>query len=159
VFRQPGANIINTVDHIRAELPLLRASIPLSIDLRVGSDQTQTIRASVHEVERPLLISVVLVGLVVFAFLRSARSTFIPSVAVRMSLLGTFGVMYLLHYSIDNLSLMALTISTGFVVDNAIVVLENITRYLEHGMKPVATLTVDRVSTAPGLGMGKTGRR
>jgi len=136
VFRQPGANIINTVDHIRAELPLLRASIPPSIDLRVGSDQTQTIRASVHDVERSLLISVVLVVLVVFAFLRSARSTFIPSVAVPMSLLGTFGVMYLLHYSIDNLSLMALTISTGFVVDDAIVVIENITRYLEHGMKP-----------------------
>ncbi len=136
VFRQPGANIIDTVDRIRSMIPLLKASIPQSIDLRVAMDQTVTIRASVHDVERSLLISVVLVVLVVFAFLRSARSTFIPSVAVPVSLIGTFGVMYLLHYSIDNLSLMALTISTGFVVDDAIVVIENITRYLEQGMPP-----------------------
>jgi multidrug efflux pump len=136
IFRQPGANIIDTVDRIRAELPVLKASIPQSIDLRVVMDQTVTIRASVHDVERSLLISVALVVLVVFAFLRSPRSTFIPSVAVPVSLIGTFGVMYLLHYSIDNLSLMALTISTGFVVDDAIVVIENITRYLEQGMHP-----------------------
>ena len=136
IFRQPGANIIDTVDRIRAELPVLKASIPQSIDVRVAMDQTLTIRASVHDVERSLLISVALVVLVVFAFLRSPRSTFIPSVAVPVSLIGTFGVMYLLHYSIDNLSLMALTISTGFVVDDAIVVIENITRYLEQGMHP-----------------------
>ncbi len=138
VFRQPGANIIDTVDRIRAMVPMLRASIPQSIELRVAMDQTVTIRASVHDVERSLLISVVLVVLVVFAFLRSPRSTFIPSVAVPVSLIGTFGVMYLLHYSIDNLSLMALTISTGFVVDDAIVVIENVTRYLEQGMAPFA---------------------
>ncbi|HVN04416.1 MAG TPA: multidrug efflux RND transporter permease subunit [Bryobacteraceae bacterium] len=136
VFRQPGANIIDTVDRIRALLPELRASVPQSINVRVAMDQTVTIRASVHDVERTLLISVILVVLVVFAFLRSPRSTFIPSVAVPVSLIGTFGVMYLLHYSIDNLSLMALTISTGFVVDDAIVVIENITRYLEQGMQP-----------------------
>ncbi|HTT61747.1 MAG TPA: multidrug efflux RND transporter permease subunit [Bryobacteraceae bacterium] len=136
VFRQPGANIIDTVDRIREMLPTLKASIPQSIDLRVAMDQTVTIRASVHDVERALSIAVVLVVLVVFAFLRSPRSTFIPSVAVPVSLIGTFGVMYLLHYSIDNLSLMALTISTGFVVDDAIVVIENITRYLEQGMQP-----------------------
>ena len=136
MFRQPGANIIDTVDSIRAILPQLKASIPQSIDLRVAMDQTVTIRASVHDVERSLTISVVLVVLVVFAFLRSVRSTIIPSVAVPVSLIGTFGVMYLLHYSIDNLSLMALTISTGFVVDDAIVVIENITRYLEQGMRP-----------------------
>jgi multidrug efflux pump len=136
IFRQPGANIIDTVDRIREELPLLKASIPRSIAVNVAMDQTVTIRASVHDVERSLLISVMLVVLVVFAFLRSPRSTFIPSVAVPVSLIGTFGVMYLLHYSIDNLSLMALTISTGFVVDDAIVVIENITRYLEQGMAP-----------------------
>src|ERR1039458_8017380 len=136
IFRQPGANIIDTVDRIRAELPVLKASIPQSIDVRVAMDQTVTIRASVHDVERSLLISVALVVLVVFAFLRSPRSTFIPSVAVPVSLIGTFGVMYLLHYSIDNLSLMALTIATGFVVDDAIVVIDNITRYLEMGDMP-----------------------
>ena len=136
VFRQPGANIIDTVDRIRAELPALKASIPQAINVGVAMDQTVTIRASVHDVERSLMISVVLVVLVVFAFLRSPRSTFIPSVAVPVSLIGTFGVMYLLHYSIDNLSLMALTISTGFVVDDAIVVIENITRYLEQGVPP-----------------------
>ena len=136
IFRQPGANIIDTVDRIRAELPVLKASMPQAIDMNVAMDQTVTIRASVRDVERSLLISVVLVVLVVFVFLRSPRSTFIPSVAVPISLIGTFGVMYLLHYSIDNLSLMALTISTGFVVDDAIVVIENITRYLEQGMRP-----------------------
>ena len=136
IFRQPGANIIDTVDRIRALIPLLQASIPQAIHIQVAMDQTVTIRASVHDVERTLLISVLLVVLVVFFFLRNVRTTMIPSVAVPVSLIGTFGVMYLLHYSIDNLSLMALTISTGFVVDDAIVVIENITRYLEQGMRP-----------------------
>ncbi|MBZ5543928.1 MAG: efflux RND transporter permease subunit, partial [Acidobacteriia bacterium] len=136
IFRQPGANIIDTVDGIRAEIPQLQAEVPQSINLRVVMDQTLTIRASVHDVERTLLIAVMLVILVVFVFLRSPRSTFIPSVAVPVSLIGTFGVMYLLGYSLDNLSLMALTICTGFVVDDAIVVIENITRYLEQGLPP-----------------------
>ena len=136
VNRQAGANIIDTVDHIRAIMPQLRAAIPQSIKVDISNDQTQVIRASVNDVERSLLISVILVILVVFLFLRSVRSTIIPSVAVPVSLLGTFGVMYLCRYSVDNLSLMALTISTGFVVDDAIVVIENITRYLEQGMKP-----------------------
>jgi multidrug efflux pump len=138
IFRQPGANIIDTVDRIRAVLPQIHAAIPAAIDLRVAMDQTQTIRASVHDVERTLLLSVGLVVLVVFVFLKNVRSTFIPSIAVPVSLLGTFGVMYLLGYSLDNLSLMALTISTGFVVDDAIVVIENITRYLEQGLDPFA---------------------
>jgi len=137
IFRQPGANIIDTVDNIRAVLPLIESSIPHSIDVRVAMDQTVTIRASVGDTEKTLVISVMLVILVVFLFLRSGRTTFIPSVAVPVSLIGTFGVMYLLGYSLDNLSLMALTISTGFVVDDAIVVIENITRYLEKGMRPV----------------------
>jgi len=136
IFRQPGANIIDTVDRVRAILPQLKADIPPSIDTRFAMDQTITIRASVHDVERTLIISVLLVILVVFVFLRSARTTCIPSVAVPVSLVGTFGIMYLLGYSIDNLSLMALCISTGFVVDDAIVVIENITRYLEKGMAP-----------------------
>jgi multidrug efflux pump len=136
IFRQPGANIIDTVDSIRAALPQLEAEIPQSIHLQVVMDQTITIRASVHDVERTLVIAVFLVILVVFIFLREPRSTLIPSVAVPVSLIGTFGVMYLLGYSLDNLSLMALTISTGFVVDDAIVVMENITRYLEQGVPP-----------------------
>jgi multidrug efflux pump len=136
IFRQPGANIIETVDRVRATLPQLQAAIPQSVSLFVEMDQTVTIRASVHDVERTMMISVVLVILVVFVFLRNLRTTLIPSVAVPVSLIGTFGVMYLLGYSIDNLSLMALTISTGFVVDDAIVVIENITRYLEKGMRP-----------------------
>jgi multidrug efflux pump len=136
IFRQPGANIIDTVDRIRAMLPQLQASVPQAIHIQVAIDQTVTIRASVNDVERTLLISVLLVVLVVFFFLRSVRTTMIPSVAVPVSLIGTFGVMYLLHFSIDNLSLMALTISTGFVVDDAIVVIENITRYLEQGVHP-----------------------
>ena len=136
IFRQPGANIIDTVDRIRAMLPQLQASIPQAIHIQIAIDQTVTIRASVHDVEWTLLISVLLVVLVVFFFLRNVRTTMIPSVAVPVSLIGTFGVMYLLHFSIDNLSLMALTISTGFVVDDAIVVIENITRYLEQGMHP-----------------------
>ncbi len=136
LFRQPGANIIDTVNRIRAVLPQIQASIPHSIDVKVAMDQTVTIRASVRNTEETLIISVLLVILVVFVFLRSGRTTFIPSVAVPVSLVGTFGVMYLLGYSLDNLSLMALTISTGFVVDDAIVVIENITRYLEQGMHP-----------------------
>jgi len=138
IFRQPGVNIIDTVDRIREALPQLKASIPAGIDLRVVLDQTVTIRASVRDVEITLVISVILVILVVFVFLRNVRATFIPSVAVPVSLIGTFGVMYLCGFSIDNLSLMALTISTGFVVDDAIVVIENITRYLEEGMGPMA---------------------
>ena len=137
IFRQPGANIIETVDRIRAALPSLKASIPSAIDTEIVLDRTLTIRASVRDVERSLMISISLVILVVFVFLRNARATLIPSVAVPVSLIGTFGVMYLCHYSIDNLSLMALTISTGFVVDDAIVVIENITRYLEQGMPPM----------------------
>ncbi len=136
IFREPGANIISTVDNIRAILPQLEASIPHAIHSQIAMDQTVTIRASVSDTERTLLISVGLVILVVFVFLRSPRTTFIPSVAVPVSLIGTFGVMYLLNYSLDNLSLMALTISTGFVVDDAIVVIENITRYLEKGLAP-----------------------
>jgi multidrug efflux pump len=136
VFRQPGANIIETVDNIRAVLPQLEASMPHAIDMKVAMDQTTTIRASVREVERTLLISISLVILVVFFFLRNVRTTFIPSIAVPGSLIGTFGIMYLAGFSLDNLSLMALTISTGFVVDDAIVVIENITRYLEQGMPP-----------------------
>ncbi len=137
IFRQPGANIIETVDRVRAALPALKASIPSAIDTEIVLDRTLTIRASVRDVERSLMISISLVILVVFVFLRSVRATLIPSVAVPASLIGTFGVMYLFHYSIDNLSLMALTISTGFVVDDAIVVIENITRYLEQGMAPM----------------------
>jgi multidrug efflux pump len=137
IFRQPGANIIDTVDRIRAAIPSLKASIPAAIDVSVVLDRTTTIRASVHDVERTLIISLSLVILVVFLFLRNLRATLVPSVAVPVSLIGTFGVMYLCGYSIDNLSLMALTISTGFVVDDAIVVIENVTRYLEQGMTPM----------------------
>ena len=136
IFRQPGANIIDTVDRIQAVLPQIQSSIPHSIDVQVAMDQTVTIRASVSDTQRTLIISVILVILVVFVFLRNGRATFIPSIAVPVSLVGTFGVMYLLGYSLDNLSLMALTISTGFVVDDAIVVIENITRYLEQGLRP-----------------------
>jgi multidrug efflux pump len=137
IFRQPGANIIATVDSIRALIPQLRASIPGAIDLSVVLDRTSTIRASLHDVETTLVISVLLVTLVVFVFLRSVRATIIPGVAVPVSLVGTFGVMYLLGYSLDNLSLMALTIATGFVVDDAIVVLENISRHREAGLTPL----------------------
>jgi multidrug efflux pump len=137
VFRQPGANIIDAVDRVKALLPELQASIPAGITLDVALDRTTTIRASVADIQITLLISIVLVVLVVFVFLRNLRATFIPSVAVPLSLIGTFGVMYLLDYSVDNLSLMALAISTGFVVDDAIVVLEDITRYMEQGLGPV----------------------
>ena len=138
IFRQPGANIIQTVDRVRAELPSIKASIPQGIDTTIVLDRTTTIRASVSDVERTLVISVLLVIMVVFIFLRNGRVTLIPAVAVPVSLIGTFAVMYLCGYSLDNLSLMALTISTGFVVDDAIVVMENITRHLEAGMEPFA---------------------
>jgi len=137
IFRQPGANIISTVDNVRTLLPELQASISPAIKLDVVMDRTLTVRASVRDIEFTLIISVILVVLVVFVFLRNFRSTIIPSVAVPLSLVGTFGVMYLLGYSLDNLSLMALAISTGFVVDDAIVVLENVNRHLEQGVKPV----------------------
>ena len=137
IFRQSNANIIETVDRVRQALPSLKASIPTGIDITVTFDRTTTIRSSVREIERSLLISISLVILVVFVFLRSPRVTLIPSVAVPVSLLGTFGVMYLFGYSVDNLSLMALTICTGFVVDDAIVVIENITRHFELGMRPM----------------------
>jgi len=137
INRQPGANIIGTVDRVRELLPQLQASIPPSIRIDVVVDRTTTIRTSVRDVQITLVISVILVIFVVFAFLRNVWATLIPSVAVPLSLIGTFGVMYMLGYSLDNLSLMALTISTGFVVDDAIVVIENITRYIEQGMAPV----------------------
>src|ERR1700751_4031951 len=138
IFRQPGANIIETVDRIRAELPSIKASIPQGIDTTVVLDRTTTIRASVSDVEGTLTFSVILVILVVFVFLRNGRAPLIPAVAVPVSLIGTCAVMYLCGYSLDNLSLMALTISTGFVVDDAIVVIENIARHMEGGMKPFA---------------------
>jgi multidrug efflux pump len=138
VFREPGANIINTVDRIRGQLDSIKASIPSGINMTVVMDRTTTIRASVNDVEWTLLLSIVLVILVVFVFLRNTRATLIPGVAVPVSLLGTCAIMYLCGYSIDNLSLMALTISTGFVVDDAIVVMENVTRHLEAGMMPMA---------------------
>jgi multidrug efflux pump len=138
IFRQPGANIIDTVDRIRSEMPSLQASIPQGINTTLVLDRTTTIRASVSDVERTLALSIVLVIIVVFVFLRNGRATLIPAVAVPVSLIGTFSVMYLCGYSLDNLSLMALTISTGFVVDDAIVVMENITRHLEAGMDPFA---------------------
>jgi multidrug efflux pump len=137
IFRQPGANIINTVDRVRNELPSIQASIPQGIKTTIVLDRTTTIRASVNDVERTLILSVLLVILVVFLFLRNWRATMIPAVAVPASLIGTFAVMYLLGFSIDNLSLMALTISTGFVVDDAIVVMENISRLREAGMAPM----------------------
>ncbi len=136
IFRQPGANIIATADRVFAAMPFLQASLPPSIKLEVGLDRTTTVRASVTDVERTLVISVILVVLVVFVFLRELRATLIPSVAVPLAIVGTFAIMFLFGYSLDNLSLMALTISTGFVVDDAIVVLENVMRHVEAGMKP-----------------------
>ena len=138
VYRQPNANIIGTVDRVREALPVLQASIPSAIDLAVVLDRTPTIRGSLRDVERTLMIAVLLVILVVFVFLRNWRATMIPTVAVPVSLIGTFGVMYLCKYSLNNLSLMALIIATGFVVDDAIVVLENIARRIEHGEQPRA---------------------
>jgi multidrug efflux pump subunit AcrB len=137
IFRQPGANIIDAVDRVRAAMPQLKEDMPAGMEINIVVDRTTTIRASVRDVQMTLALSVGLVILVVFVFLRDGRATFIPSVAVPVSLIGTFGVMYLCGYSVDNLSLMALTISTGFVVDDAIVVLENINRYLEAGMQPM----------------------
>jgi multidrug efflux pump len=134
LYRQPGANIIETVDRVRALIPALKASIPSTIDMAVAIDRTTTIRGSLQAVKVTLLIAIALVVLVVFLFLRNGRATMVPAVAVPISLLGTFGVMYLLGYSLDNLSLMALIIATGFVVDDAIVVLENITRHMEAGV-------------------------
>jgi multidrug efflux pump len=136
VFKSPGANVISTVDKVLALMPQLQSSIPPAVKLQVALDRTTTIRASVKDVTRTLLLSIVLVILVVFVFLREVRSTLIPSVSVPLSLLGTCGIMYLLGYTLDNLSLMALTISTGFVVDDAIVVIENISRHLEKGLTP-----------------------
>jgi multidrug efflux pump len=138
VFRQPGANIIETVERIRTQLPSLQASIPQGIGITIVLDRTTTIRASVRDVEVTLIISVILVILVVFVFLRNARVTIIPSIAVPVALIGSFAAMYLFGYIIDNLSLMALTVSTGFVVDDAIVVTENISRHLEEGLSPLA---------------------
>jgi multidrug efflux pump len=134
ITQQPDANLIKMVDAIRAELPSLQAQIPADIKLDVAMDRTSSIRASIHEIEITVLIALVLVVLVVFAFLRDVRSTFIPAAATIVSLLGTFGVMYLIGFSLNNLSLMAITVATGFVVDDAIVVLENTTRHLEQGM-------------------------
>ena len=138
IRKTPEANVIDTVDRIRAEMPLLHEVIPAAIDLEIAQDRSPTIRASLHEVEQSLIIAVVLVILVVFVFLRSGRATLIPAVAVPVSLIGTFAAMYLCGFSLNNLSLMALTIATGFVVDDAIVVLENIARHVEAGMKPLA---------------------
>ena len=137
IQRQPGANIINVVDRIQNLLPQLKASLPSSVQVSILTDRTTTIRASVKDVQFELMLTVALVVLVIFLFLRSLSATAIPSVAVPLSLVGTFGVMYLLGYSLDNLSLMALTISTGFVVDDAIVMIENITRYIEEGVPPL----------------------
>lgn len=137
LFKQPGANVIKTVDYVKRILPQLKASIPSDIDLNILMDRTTTIRASLHDVELTLVIAMILVILVTYLFLGSIRAMMIPGVAVPLSLLGTFAVMKLLHYSLDNLSLMALTISTGFVVDDAVVVLENISRHIAMGKKPI----------------------
>lgn len=138
ITRQPGANIINTVDNVRKLLPELQAQLPQDVKIQVASDSTNSIRSSLREIETTLMVSVVLVVLVVGAFIRKARATVIPAVATVVSLLGTFGVMYLLGYSLNNLSLMALTVATGFVVDDAIVVLENTSRHIEQGMDKMA---------------------
>jgi multidrug efflux pump len=137
LFRQPGANIIDTVDGVKAAIPQLMAAMPSDMNLLIANDRTTTIRASLHDTERTLVISVGLVTLVVFLFLRNLRATLIPAIAVPVSIIGTFGTMYLMGYSLDNLSLMALTVATGFVVDDAIVVLENISRHIEDGMPRV----------------------
>ena len=137
LFPQPGANIINTIDGVKAELPHLQAALPADIDVAIAIDRSTTIRASLHDTELTLMIAVILVTMVVFLFLRDIRATLIPSIAVPVSLFGTFGAMYLLGYSLDILSLMALTIATGFVVDDAIVMIENIARHVEGGMDPL----------------------
>ena len=137
IQRQPGANIISVVDRIQKLLPQLKASLPSSIQVSILTDRTTTIRASVEDVQFELMLTVALVVMVIFLFLRTLAATIIPSIAVPLSLVGTFGVMYLLGYSLNNLSLMALTISTGFVVDDAIVMIENIARYIEQGLPPL----------------------
>ena len=137
IQRQPGANIVQTVQLLKQALPRLRQAIPSGIRLRIVTDRTETIRASVRDVQLTLLMSVVLVVAVIFLFLRSPRATFIPGIALPLSLIGTFGVMHLLGFGLDNLSLMALTIATGFVVDDAIVMIENVVRYIEQGMRPL----------------------
>jgi multidrug efflux pump subunit AcrB len=137
IQRQPGVNVIDTVERVKAALPRLQASIPPAIDMQIVTDRTQTIRASVNDVQFTLILTIGLVVMVIFLFLRNLRATLIPSVAVPLSLIGTFAVMYLFGYSLDNLSLMGLTIATGFVVDDAIVMVENVTRYLEHGDTPL----------------------
>src|SRR5512135_3903676 len=137
VQRQPGANVIEVADRVKAALPGLRASLPAAIDVDLLSDRTVTIRASVADVQFSLMLAVALVVMVIFLFLRKLQATVIPSLAVPISLVGTFGVMYLAGFSINNLTLMALTIATGFVVDDAIVMIENITRYIEEGEPPL----------------------
>jgi len=137
IQRQPGANIVQTVEAIKAAMPALRRAIPSGVSMRIVSDRTDTIRASVTDVQYTLIMSVVLVVLVIFAFLHNVRATFIPAIALPLSLIGTFGIMHLLGYALDNLSLMALTIATGFVVDDAIVMIENIVRYIEEGLSPL----------------------
>src|ERR1700736_4306585 len=138
IQRQPGANVIEVVDRIKQLLPQLQASLPAAVDVAVLTDRTITVRASVQDVQFELFLAVALVVMVIFLFLRSLSATVIPSVAVPLSLIGTFGVMYLAGFSINNLTLMALTIATGFVVDDAIVMIENIARYIEAGEKPLA---------------------
>src|SRR5207248_211180 len=137
IQRQPGANVIEVVDRVKALLPQLTASLPASVEIAILTDRTVTIRASVADVQWELMMTVALVVMVIFLFLRNLSATVIPSVAVPLSLVGTFAVMYLLGYSLNNLSLMALTISTGFVVDDAIVMIENIDRFLEEGESPL----------------------
>ena len=137
IQRQPGANIIDVVDRVKKLLPTLRASLPSAIETTILTDRTTTIRASVEDVQFELMLTIGLVVMVIFLFLRTLAATMIPSVAVPLSLVGTFGVMYLLGYSLNNLTLMALTISTGFVVDDAIVMIENIARYIEEGEPPM----------------------
>ena len=137
IQRQPGANTIQVVDRIKQLLPQLKANLPAGIDVSVLTDRTTTIRASVHDVQFSLMLTIALVVMAIFLFLRNLRATIIPSVAVPLSLVGTLGVMYLLGFSLNNLTLMALTIATGFVVDDAIVMIENIVRYLEEGETPL----------------------
>ena len=138
INRQPGANIVDTVARIKALMPRFEAQLPPTVRFKIAFDRTTTTAASLHDAQRNVIVAIGLVILVVFVFLRSVWSTFIPSVAVPISIIATFGAMYLLGYTLDNLSLMALTIATGFVVDDAIVVIENIMRHLESGMKPMA---------------------
>ncbi len=138
INRQPNANIVDTVEsRIKALMPQFEAQLPPSVRLKIAQDRTITTRDSMHDAQRNMIVSIGLVVLVVFIFLRSGWSTFIPGVVVPVSIIATFGVMYMMGYTLDNLSLMALTIATGFVVDDAIVVIENITRHLENGMKPM----------------------